>query len=166
MAVLYANADVFVHPNPNEPFGIAPLEAMASGLPLVAPDSGGVMTYANSQNSWTTPPRTESFAAAIEEIAGNEFLRRQKVERALETAREYAWPKVAASFLDLYSELNDAMNAGRSGNLSPDFVSSPPTGFERLLFHGITQSAQQTFRGVSRAFTKSEPPIGEHPAQG
>ena len=35
LASLYANADVFVHPNPREPFGIGPLEAMASGLPLV-----------------------------------------------------------------------------------------------------------------------------------
>jgi glycosyltransferase involved in cell wall biosynthesis len=30
----YASADVFVHPNPCEPFGIAPLEAMASGIPV------------------------------------------------------------------------------------------------------------------------------------
>jgi glycosyltransferase involved in cell wall biosynthesis len=29
LAGLYANADIFVHPNPREPFGIAPLEAMA-----------------------------------------------------------------------------------------------------------------------------------------
>src|SRR5262249_13228594 len=35
LAMLYANADIFVHPNPHEPFGIAPLEAMASGLPLL-----------------------------------------------------------------------------------------------------------------------------------
>ena len=32
LADYYANADVFVHPNPKEPFGIAPLEAMASGV--------------------------------------------------------------------------------------------------------------------------------------
>ncbi|HEY8559798.1 MAG TPA: glycosyltransferase, partial [Pyrinomonadaceae bacterium] len=31
LADYYANCDVFVHPNPKEPFGIAPLEAMASG---------------------------------------------------------------------------------------------------------------------------------------
>ncbi len=31
LADLYANVDVFLHPNPREPFGIAPLEAMASG---------------------------------------------------------------------------------------------------------------------------------------
>src|SRR5262249_35787059 len=46
LASLYANADAFVHTNPNEPFGIAPLEALASGLPLVAPNAGGVVSYA------------------------------------------------------------------------------------------------------------------------
>jgi len=46
-ADLLANADAFVHPNPDEPFGIAPLEAMASGLPLVAPNRGGVTSYAS-----------------------------------------------------------------------------------------------------------------------
>jgi glycosyltransferase involved in cell wall biosynthesis len=38
LADVYANCDVLVHPNPREPFGIAPLEAMASGLPIVGPD--------------------------------------------------------------------------------------------------------------------------------
>src|SRR5262249_26256396 len=42
---LLANADAFVHPNHREPFGIAPLEAMASGLSLVAPNRGGVLSY-------------------------------------------------------------------------------------------------------------------------
>jgi alpha-1,6-mannosyltransferase len=42
LADILANCDVFLHPNPHEPFGIAPLEAMASRLALVAPDSGGV----------------------------------------------------------------------------------------------------------------------------
>ncbi|MBK8304140.1 MAG: glycosyltransferase [Chloracidobacterium sp.] len=31
----YANADVFVHPNPREPFGNVGLEAMASGVAMV-----------------------------------------------------------------------------------------------------------------------------------
>jgi alpha-1,6-mannosyltransferase len=61
---LYANCDAFIHPNPREPFGIAPLEAMAAGLPLVAPNAGGVLSYADETNAWLAEPNGESFAAA------------------------------------------------------------------------------------------------------
>ena len=56
LADLYANCDALVHPNPREPFGIAPLEAMASGLPVVAPRAGGVLSYAGEGNAWLVEP--------------------------------------------------------------------------------------------------------------
>ncbi len=68
LANLFANCDAFVHPNPREPFGITPLEAMASGLPVVAPNSGGVLSYANSENAWLSEPTAECFSEAIRDI--------------------------------------------------------------------------------------------------
>ncbi|HXF43507.1 MAG TPA: glycosyltransferase, partial [Pyrinomonadaceae bacterium] len=68
LAQTLANVDIFIHPNPKEPFGIAPLEAMASGIPVVAPNSGGILSYANSENAWLVEPFAEKFVAAIEEI--------------------------------------------------------------------------------------------------
>lgn len=41
LATLMATADCLVHPNPDEPFGLCPLEALAAGCRVVAPDSGG-----------------------------------------------------------------------------------------------------------------------------
>jgi alpha-1,6-mannosyltransferase len=41
LATLMATADCFVHPNPTEPFGLCPLEALASGCRVVAPDAAG-----------------------------------------------------------------------------------------------------------------------------
>jgi len=74
LADIYANADIFVHPNPREPFGIAPLEAMASGVPLVAPDTGGVTSFANGENAWIVPADVDHFTAAIEEVTANPAL--------------------------------------------------------------------------------------------
>jgi glycosyltransferase involved in cell wall biosynthesis len=84
----YANADVFVHPNPKEPFGIAPLEAMASGVATVAPNAGGILSYATNENAWLVEPNGEAFAAAVREVIDLPELKARKVEKALTTARE------------------------------------------------------------------------------
>lgn len=100
LAALYASCDVFAHPNPREPFGIAPLEAMASGLGLVAPNAGGVLEYANESNAWLVPPEPSAFAAAIvEATAGG------RREEARSTAERFAWPLVAARFIELYRRI-------------------------------------------------------------
>jgi glycosyltransferase involved in cell wall biosynthesis len=88
LAGYYANADIFVHPNPKEPFGIAPLEAMASGVPTVAPNGGGILSYATNENAWLVEPTGTAFAAAVREIVDAEDLRNSKIEKALATARE------------------------------------------------------------------------------
>ncbi len=69
LATLFANVDAFLHPNPREPFGIAPLEAMAAGTPLVAPNSGGVTAYAHAGNAWLSEPTGEGFARSILDMA-------------------------------------------------------------------------------------------------
>ena len=89
LADYYANADVFVHPNPKEPFGIAPLEAMASGVPTVAPNAGGILSYATNENAWLVETTGENFADAVREIIENEDLRNRKIENALATARKH-----------------------------------------------------------------------------
>jgi alpha-1,6-mannosyltransferase len=106
LADLYANCDVFIHPNPREPFGIAPLEAMASGLPLVAPDTGGVLSYADRTNAWLAAPEGEPFAAAVRAVFSDESVRRAKLDAARRTAEDHAWEKVAAGFFKLYDELH------------------------------------------------------------
>lgn len=108
LADYYANADIFVHPNPREPFGIAPLEAMASGVPTVAPNAGGILSYATNENAWLMEPTGESFASAIREIVENEELRNRKIERALETARansrEASTDRLFATYDQMYED--------------------------------------------------------------
>ena len=87
LADYYASADVFVHPNPKEPFGIAPLEAMASGVPTVAPNSGGILSYATDLNAWLTEPTGPAFAKAVMSVLDDETARSKKVARAVTTAR-------------------------------------------------------------------------------
>jgi phosphatidylinositol alpha 1,6-mannosyltransferase len=105
LADLYANCDALVHPNPREPFGIAPLEAMASGLPVVAPNVGGVLSYANRGNSWLVRPKPADFVSGVREVFADELARDRKIECALNTAACFDWPRIAGIFFALYDEL-------------------------------------------------------------
>jgi glycosyltransferase involved in cell wall biosynthesis len=105
LADYYASADVFVHPNPREPFGIAPLEAMASGVPVVAPNAGGILSYATDENIWLVEPDGESFAAATREAIENPVLRESKIAAALATARANTREKSTDFLLATYDRM-------------------------------------------------------------
>ncbi len=114
LADYYANADVFVHPNPKEPFGIAPLEAMASGVPVVAPNSGGILSYATDENIWLREPTGENFAEAIREIIENPENSKSKIAKALETARNNTWEvstdRLLATYDKMYEDFQSRKN--------------------------------------------------------
>jgi glycosyltransferase involved in cell wall biosynthesis len=107
LANLYANADVFVHPNPREPFGIAPLEAMASGTPVVAPNSGGILSYASNENAWLIEPNAKDFAAAIQDVFADPEISKAKVENAIATARKHTWEASTDRLFSLYDKMYD-----------------------------------------------------------
>ena len=105
LAGYYANADVFVHPNPREPYGIGPLEAMASGVPLVAPNAGGVTSYANASNAWLADANAGAFADAVRAVQEDSPGRLRKLSAARAMAETLSWPSVAERYLRLYREL-------------------------------------------------------------
>jgi alpha-1,6-mannosyltransferase len=147
LADLYANSDVFIHPNPREPFGIAPLEAMASGLPLVAPNRGGVTSYANAENAWTVAPEVESYEAAVEEIVTNRAMAAAKTLKAIAVARQFGWATAAASFLELYEQLKQ-LKADEHALPAPAFCSTPARGFQAAAMRAAAQIAKRGFQRI------------------
>ena len=110
LANLFANCDAFVHPNPREPFGITPLEAMASGLPVVAPNAGGILSYASSVNSWLAEPVGDSFASAVREVFADDSERSKRIADALETSAKYTWEASTDAMFGLYDRMNKEFN--------------------------------------------------------
>ncbi|HKE84651.1 MAG TPA: glycosyltransferase [Vicinamibacterales bacterium] len=98
-----ASCDVFVHPNPREPFGIGPLEAMASGVPVVVPDSGGVLEYASPGNAWLAQPTATAFAAAIRAARSGDDAR---IAAAAKTADRFRWRDATRRYFDAYDDIH------------------------------------------------------------
>lgn len=125
LADVYANCDMFLHPNPGEPFGIAPLEAMASGLPLIGPNSGGLTSYANAANAWLLDPEPESYVRAIQGILVSPEMAAARLRAARITAERFDWASVTGEFFDLYDELHALVRGERSEPLlAPAFYST------------------------------------------
>jgi alpha-1,6-mannosyltransferase len=128
----YASADVFVHPNPREPFGIAPLEAMASGVPVVLPAAGGVLTYANRENAWLAEPDAESFARAIDEAATRPDPARLTAARS--TALSFQWEHITQRYFGLYDRLHASSTARRLRVGRTAHVRPPGQGYAAAVF--------------------------------
>ena len=154
LADTLANVDVFVHPNPREPFGIGPLEAMASGVAVVAADAGGVLAYASQQTAWLASPVADAFADAVEQVFADTGHRRATIQRALCQANQYNWRSAAARFFRLYDELNDIVRS--IPDLPPPAALRLAAGgeLEGLTRHnGLLLTSNSTVSGRVRSYT-------------
>jgi alpha-1,6-mannosyltransferase len=163
LAKLYANCDFFLHPNPREPFGIAPLEAMASGAVLVAPNSGGIQAYANETNAVLQEPTGRAFAQAVLGLVGDPLKRRQLMQAGLTTAQGLSWEAVTNRFFDFYAQLL-ACTQGRSSlaSLSPKFLSSSPSPARKLAMNRASKLAAALYSFFSRAKRQSKNEVQEN----
>ncbi|MCH8186869.1 MAG: glycosyltransferase [Chloroflexi bacterium] len=103
----YSAADVFVLPSYTESFGLAALEAMACGTPVVASRVGGLSTFIrNGETGYLIPWRCpEPFAQRLDMLLANPPLRDTLGAAARAKALEMSWRGVADHMLDHYSFL-------------------------------------------------------------
>jgi glycosyltransferase involved in cell wall biosynthesis len=79
---------------------------MASGLPVVAPNAGGVLSYANDGNAWLAKPDAASFAAAAQSVFEDPAATLEKVRQARKAAEGHDWSIVAERFFELLDTLH------------------------------------------------------------
>lgn len=109
LAMHYASGDVFLFPSDTETFGQVVTEAMASGLPVVAPARGGVMdTVRPGETGFLFEPG--SVADLVENaspLLDDAALRRRLGRRARAEAESRSWPAV---FDRLFADYEDALH--------------------------------------------------------
>ncbi|WP_412746823.1 glycosyltransferase family 4 protein [Krasilnikovia sp. MM14-A1004] len=114
LARIYASLDVFAHTGPYETFGQAVQEAMASGLPVVAPAAGGPLDLvAHGRTGYLVPPhREQGFTDAVAELAGDPALRRAFGAAGRAAVRERTWAAVGDELLGHYAAAREVETGG------------------------------------------------------
>jgi glycosyltransferase involved in cell wall biosynthesis len=88
---LYNTAKLFVYAAHREPFGLAPVEAMACGTPVVAVADGGVReSVVHGETGLLTERSEPAFAEAVTQLLADESRRALMSRRAVAAARA-AW---------------------------------------------------------------------------
>ena len=101
------SANVFILPSRFEPFGIVLLEAMATGVPVVASNTGAVpeILEGGKLGLIFENGNADSLANQIENVFANEEDARKRAADARQSLNRYSWPKIAQETLHVYMEV-------------------------------------------------------------
>ncbi len=117
LAHAYASADIFTFPSANETFGNVVLEAMASGLPVVAPNSGGVTDIVQHQKTGFLflPNNAEDMVQAVQKLVHNPVLRSQMKRNSRSLAEQRSWEVIFDQMLAHFETLRATDQARQPG---------------------------------------------------
>lgn len=105
IAELYRDADLLLNPSLADNMPISLLEAMASGVPIVSTNVGGIpYLVEHGSNAMLVPPcQPDTMAASALRVLSDQALTEHLRASGLEMASHYTWPKVSKKLFDAYS---------------------------------------------------------------
>lgn len=115
LATHMASADLFIHPGELETFGQTLQEAMASGLPVIAPRRGGPVDIVTpSRTGWLyTPGKLTELRDMAADLLYDDAKRAAFGVAALESVKRRTWPVLAEQLKSYYLQAIDAHNPAR-----------------------------------------------------
>jgi glycosyltransferase involved in cell wall biosynthesis len=105
LAVMYRLAGVFVFPSLYEGFGLPPLEAMASGTPVVTSNVSSLPEVAGDAALLVNPLDPAEIADGILRVLTDEALRRDLRRKGLVRASQFSWESSARRVRDIYTQV-------------------------------------------------------------
>jgi glycosyltransferase involved in cell wall biosynthesis len=110
---LYRHASLFVFPSLYEGFGLPPLEAMASGCPVVVSRAGSLPEVCGEAALYVDPYDVGSISQGMHRVLTDDGLQENLIARGLEQARLYTWERSAREHLRILESV------ARGGKPSP-----------------------------------------------
>jgi glycosyltransferase involved in cell wall biosynthesis len=104
LAVLYRLAAVFVFPSLYEGFGLPPLEAMASGVPVITSNVSSLPEVVGDAGLLVDPTDPHAIAEAIHRVFTQPGLRDRLREKGLARAAEFSWERSVQQIRAIYGD--------------------------------------------------------------
>jgi phosphatidylinositol alpha-mannosyltransferase len=104
---LFREHDLYLCPSTRQSFGIALLESMASGTPMIVGDNAGFRSVVDGGGEAEILPHDHPRAWADKaiELIGDPVRRQAMREAGLKKVQRYAWPRVAREVLAVYERV-------------------------------------------------------------
>jgi glycosyltransferase involved in cell wall biosynthesis len=106
LAVMYRLAGVFVFPSLYEGFGLPPLEAMASGTPVVTSNVSSLPEVAGDAALLADPYDPMAIADAIYLVLTDESVRRELRQKGLARAQQFSWEASVRRVHEIYRQVS------------------------------------------------------------
>ena len=105
LSLIYAISDVFVFPSLTDTQGLVTLEAMFSGVPVVAIGAlGTLMVMGGNNGGFMVKDDPQEFTDRVLQLLNNEELYRQKSEEARIHARAWSLGEITKKLAEIYKE--------------------------------------------------------------
>lgn len=101
MNAFYNSGDLMVYTSGYEGFGMAPLEGMACGLPVISTKGGSLMEISGG-GAHMVDYEVEEIVSAIEKVIDNSTYRKQLAAKGHNWVKQYTWAKAASKTFELY----------------------------------------------------------------
>ncbi len=98
---LYHSATLFLYPSFLEGFGMPPLEAQASGLPVISSNAGALQETLENSAILLNPEDVAGFASAVERILTDSDMRKRLIKEGKENVVKFSWKNSAKEVLEI-----------------------------------------------------------------
>ncbi len=105
LAYLYNAARVFALPSFYEGFGLTPLEAMATGTPVIVSNVSSLPEVVGDAGILIDPNDVEAWTVALHRVITDDTLYVEMSEKGLKRAQNFSWERAARETLAVYKKV-------------------------------------------------------------